>query len=75
MHNLDTIVQICNHLGVPPTLEKIEGPSTTLPFLGIVLDTIKMEARLPEDKLCKPQEQISQWVGRKDAKSERFSPW
>ena len=51
--NLDTIIQLCNHLGVPLALEKIEGPSTFLPFLGIVLDTIKMEARLPEEKLRK----------------------
>ena len=74
-HNLDTIIKICNYLGVPLALEKIAGPSTTLPFLGIELDTIKLEARLPEDKLCKLQEQVSQWVGRKDAKSERFSLW
>ena len=59
-HNLDTIIQISNHLGVPLALEKIEGPSTTLSFLGIMLDTIKMEARLPKDKLCKINEQVSQ---------------
>jgi len=52
-HDLNTIIQICNHLGVPLALEKVKGPSTTLLFLGIVLDTIKMEARLPEEKLCK----------------------
>ena len=67
-HNLDTIIKICNYLGVPLALEKIAGPSTTLPFLGIELDTIKLEARLPKDKLYKLQEQVSQWVGRKDAK-------
>ena len=52
-YNLDTIVQICDYLGVPLALEKVEGPATTLPFLGIVLDTVKMEARLPEEKLKK----------------------
>ena len=46
--NLDTIVQICDYLGIPLALEKVEGPASTLPFLGIVLDTVKMEARLPE---------------------------
>ena len=56
----------------PTSLEKIADPSTTLPFLGIELDTIKLEARLPEDKLCKLQEQVSQWVGRKDAKKREI---
>ena len=41
--NLDTL---CNYLGVPLALEKVEGPSTALPFLGIELDTIRMEAWL-----------------------------
>ena len=71
-HNLDTIIQICNHLGVPLALEKIAGPSTTLPFLVIELDIIKLEARLPKDKLCKLKEQVSQWVGWKDAKKREI---
>ena len=49
--NLKVLTQICNYLGVPLTFEKGEGQSTVLSFLGIVLDTTRMEARLPEDKL------------------------
>jgi len=49
LNNLDTLIQICDYLAVPLALEKVEGPATTLPFLGIVLDTVKMEARLPEE--------------------------
>jgi len=33
--NLDTLVHICNYLGVPLALEKVEGPSTALLFLDI----------------------------------------
>ena len=29
------------------------GPSSELPFLGITLDTVRMEARLPDDKITK----------------------
>ena len=64
-HNLDTITQICNYLGVPLALEKVKGSLTSLPFLGILLDTIKMEARLPEEKLSKLREDVAQWVSRK----------
>jgi len=31
--------------------EKVEGSSTSLTFLGIVLDTERIEAGLPNDKL------------------------
>ena len=66
------LTQICNYLGVPLTLEKVEGPSTTLPFLGITLDTIKMEARLPEDKLGRLREEIAQWITHKKAKKREI---
>ena len=45
---LDAVKQVCNALGVPLALEKVEGPTTCLSFLGITLDTVNMEARLPE---------------------------
>ena len=50
-NSLDIIQRICKDLGVPLALEKVDGPTTNLSFLGIVLDTAKMEARLPNDKL------------------------
>ena len=49
--NLDIRMHLCDDLGVPLALEKVEGPSTTISFLGIVLDTVCMEIRLPVDKL------------------------
>ena len=33
--------------------EKTVGPHTVLQFAGITLDTVKQEARLPDDKLQK----------------------
>ena len=39
------------YLEVPLAEEKLEGPTTSLTFLGITLDTVTMEARLPDDKL------------------------
>ena len=66
-YNLDTIIQTCNYLGVPLALEKVEGPSTILPFLGITLDTARIEARLPADKLGKLKDEVAQWVTYKKA--------
>ena len=38
------------YLHVPVAPEKIEGPSTSLTFLGIELDTVHLEMRLPHNK-------------------------
>ena len=70
--NLDILTQICNYLGVPLAFEKVEGPSTVLSFLGIVLDTTRMEARLPEDKLTRLKNEVSQWINRTDARKREI---
>lgn len=41
--NLAAIEYWCDRLGLPLKREKVEGPATTLEFLGIVLDTLRME--------------------------------
>ena len=65
--NLDTIQQVCEWLGIPLALDKVAGPSTSLNFLGITLDTVRMEARLPVDKLRRTREQIGSWMQKKKA--------
>ena len=37
--DLESLIAICNHLGVPLALEKVEGPTVCLVFLGILIDT------------------------------------
>ena len=49
-NNLRTIKSTCEWLGVPLKWSKVEGPTTELTFLGIVLDTIKGEIRLPQER-------------------------
>ena len=63
--NLTTFQHVCHELGIPLALEKIEGPATSLTFLGIVLDTHQMEIRLPADKLQRIQKELLRWLGRK----------
>jgi len=49
--DLCRLKQVCNDLGVPLAPEKQAGPSSTIEFLGIIIDTVKQELRLPRDKL------------------------
>ena len=42
---------LCKDIGIPIKLKKTIYPTTCAPIHGIDLDTDKMEARLPQDKL------------------------
>ena len=66
-HNLDLLKQTCEDLGVPLAMEKLEGPTTSLTFLGVVLDTAKSEIRLPEDKFLRIRQEVSSWLGKRRA--------
>ncbi|XP_041922810.1 uncharacterized protein LOC121686960 [Alosa sapidissima] len=50
---LDTLRQTFSTIGVPLSEEKTVGPLTSLEFLGIMLDSVKMQASLPEEKLLR----------------------
>lgn len=47
---LRIFLDICKYLGIPVVVAKTES-GTVLIFLGIEMDTVKMEARLPAEKL------------------------
>ena len=62
--NLDTIVLVCQQLGVPLAMEKLAGPSSCIEFLGIVIDMVGQEVRLPADKLSRLHLLTRRWAGR-----------
>ena len=53
-----TTLSTCRELGVPIAEEKTEGPSTTMTFLGIQLDSQAMCTALPADKLLRLRSMI-----------------
>ena len=53
-----------NHPGV----QRLEGPIAVISFLGILLDTLKMEIRLPPEKLAHLQGLLAEWRNRKRCK-------
>ena len=66
-HNLSLLIEVCRVLGIPLAIEKVMGPAMVLDFLGIVLDTERMEARLPKDKLERIQTTLQEWLHKKSA--------
>ena len=49
--DLNGFLRMSEHIGVPISEEKTEGPSQVLVFLGIEIDTVKGELRLPIGKV------------------------
>ena len=47
--DLKSFLNLCEYLGIPIAEEKTVGPHTVLQFASITLDTVKQEARLPDD--------------------------
>ena len=59
MQALLDMLTLCQAVKAPVKPEKVLGPSTTLPILGILLDTIMVgQARLPDDKLTALQQEL-----------------
>ena len=63
--SLQLAERICTRLGVPLAVEKREGPAQVLVFLGIILDSVRMELRLPEEKLQRMSSMVEEWLPRR----------
>ena len=64
---LEIFLSLCAYLGIPIAPEKTVGPSQVLSFAGIELDSCRMEARLPNDKVEKCKSLLSSFLRRKKA--------
>lgn len=62
---LESIQSMCTKLGVPIAEEKTTGPSQTLTYLGIEIDSQQQIIRLPADKYRELHEALLVWSGRK----------
>ena len=63
--DLRVLLEIFSYLHVPVAEDKLEGPATSLTFLGIELDTEQMVLRLPPEKLIELRALLSQWHSRR----------
>ena len=64
---MSRMLTVCDQLGIPVASEKLEGPTTTLTFLGIVLDASAQQLRLPPDKLEELTGLTRSWLSRHKA--------
>ena len=62
--NLEIILGICDILGIPLAIDKIEGPTTLMTFQGFQLDTMEMTVSLPPEKLGRIARLVQEWLSR-----------
>jgi len=64
-----TVLEVFSNLGIPVATgtDKVVGPSTVMTVLGIEVDSIAQETRLPEDKLTSLLDLLSDWSIRQSA--------
>ncbi len=65
---MDILKETCHWLGMPLEEKKEEGPSEVLTFLGLEIDTVKMEVRLPQEKVKEMRSILKRWRGMKSCK-------
>ena len=62
---VDIMVKTADRLGIPLAPDKLEGPTSRLVFLGILIDSTLMECSLPPDKLSELVAELLTWSSRK----------
>ena len=62
---IDNMLSTSQSLGVPLAKDKAEGPTISLVFLGIELDTVLMEARCPQTNSRGNGLELQEWAALK----------
>ena len=70
--NFRLLKQVCEEAGMPTEPEKDEGPATKLVFLGMELDSDKLEIRLPQEKLERMRQTLQEVRGMKACRKRQL---
>ena len=63
-----TLLRVFMFLRAPVVASKTIGPSQEIEFMGIVLDSIRMEARLHQDKLSRTYDLLNSFQKRRSVR-------
>ena len=62
---MQVIQEVAGKLGLPMEPKKTVGPTQQITFLGVEIDSVAMEVRLPQEKLVELLELLEGWLERK----------
>ena len=72
LSHLNNAIAIASKLGLPVEPTKVEGPATSITFLGIEIDSINLVLRLPQSKLTILRHLLSAWENKRSATKRDF---
>ena len=64
---MTAMLDFCHAAGIPIAHDKTVGPSSRITYLGIEIDAVQQQVRLPDDKLVEIQELVKSWTTRRKA--------
>ena len=65
LRDKENLLECWHDLGVPIAPDKLEGPATSMIFLGIEIDSVEGVTRLPDEKLAEVLSILGDWHGKK----------
>ena len=60
-HAIAVASRVFSSAGIPVATHKTEGPATAVTFLGILVDTVKFQLRLPPEKIDRLRALVQSW--------------
>ena len=74
LHEITTVKSAFQYLGVPLAEDKLEGPTTSITYLGIQIDSTEFTISIPNEKFHELMELLPSWYNRqKCTKKELLS--
>ena len=70
--SLTTFIDLCNKLGVPISTEKTILPSTSLVFLGIGINALRLELFIPPEKASTVLKELRDFLSKR---TQRVKKW
>ena len=67
MQSFTALGELLLDLGLKESASKAHPPSTAMPYLGILFNTVTMQMSIPPEKVAEVQEEVSLWVRKKTA--------
>ena len=68
----ETMLSVFHYLNIPVADDKLLGPSTKLPYLGIDIDTVAMKIAVPRPKLDAILALLPKWQNRRTATKQQL---
>jgi hypothetical protein len=65
LNAFETLGEVLASAGAEESIEKACPPATVMTFLGVEIDTLAMEIRVPQDKLVAIRERLPDWLHKR----------